>query len=136
MSIRYLTNAFIALLGGFVVVASMTFASATVGWIGFGFGIAVVAVSVLAQLERSRGASQRIMDLMMVALGGLAMAFGVGATGSDVIWTVFAFALGWVATSFFGLTLHEIETWRSTHSLGTLHVPHEWIRHHEEASTS
>jgi hypothetical protein len=49
-------------------------------------------------------------DLGLVVLGGLLMAFGVAASGTAVIWPSFAFALGVVAFTVAGLTLHEIST--------------------------
>ncbi len=121
MSSRYVTNAVLALFGGFVVVASRTWHPKVVGWIGFAFGIGVIVITLLAQLDRARGVIQRVMDAGMLVLGGLTMAFGVGASGSAQRWTVFAFALGWVGMSFAGLTLHEIAQWRSRHQLGQLH---------------
>lgn len=120
MSSRYFSNALIALLGGFVVVVSQALTASVVGWIAFAIGIAVVVISAVAQLDRGRGFSQRLLDLPMVALGGLAMAFGVGATGAVQTWTSFAFALGWVGLSFVGLTLHEIASWRIRHGLSAL----------------
>jgi len=121
VSSRYVTNMLLALFGGFIVVVSLTFRPAVTGWIAFAFGVAVVAISLLAQLDRARGIVQRAMDVAMVALGGLAMGFGVGASGLAERWTIFAFALGWVALSVAGLTLHEVGQWRAERGLGQLH---------------
>lgn len=129
MSSRFVTNALLALLGGFVVVASRSFAPSVVGWIGFAFGIGVVLTTLLGQLDRGRGIVQRVVDGSMVALGGLAMAFGLGASGTAQLWTIFAFALGWVGLSFAGLAVHEIASWRSRHELATLH----WLPSEREA---
>lgn len=120
MSGRFVTNALIALLGGFVVVASQTFGATTVGWIGFAFGAAVVVIALIAQLDRGRGILERAVDVSLGALGGLAMAFGLAASGSAVVWTIFAFALGWVGLSYVGLALHEMATWRVRHGLPRL----------------
>ena len=121
MSSRYVTNVLLALFGGFIVVVSQSFRPSAVGWIAFAFGVAVVAVSLLAQFDRSRGIVQRVMDAGMIALGGLAMGFGVGASGEAERWTAFAFALGWVALSIAGLTVHEVAQWRAEQGLGGLH---------------
>ncbi|MGH9920929.1 MAG: hypothetical protein ACRD6W_18930 [Nitrososphaerales archaeon] len=121
MSSRYVTNVLLALFGGFVVVASRSFRPSVVGWIAFAFGIAVVLVSLLGGLDRSRGLVQRVMDAAMVALGGLAIGFGDAASGSAERWTVFAFALGWVALGLVGLTVHEVTQWRAERGLGQLH---------------
>lgn len=123
MSSRFLTNALIALFGGWIVVASLVFASGVVGWLGFAFGIAVVALVAMAQFDRARGLPQRAVDLCLGALAGLSMGFGLGTSGSTRVWTIFAFALGWVAFSYLGLAMHEIAQWRARHGLTTLH----WI---------
>ncbi len=132
VSSRYATNVLLALFGGFIVVVSQSFRPSVAGWIAFGFGIAVAAISLLAQLDRSRGIVQRWMDAAMVALGGLAMGFGVGASGTAERWTVFAFAVGWVTLSIAGLTVHEVAQWRAEKGLGRLH----WFPSVEPASTA
>jgi hypothetical protein len=120
MSTRYLTGTLLVILGGFVVVATQAFAATPVSWIAFGIAIATVAVSVLAQLDRSRGTVQRVLDAAQVAVGGLLMAFALTASGTAVRWLSFALALGTVALGFIGLTLHEISNWRAAHRLGEL----------------
>lgn len=121
MSSRYVTNVLLALFGGFVVVASRSFRPSVVGWVASAFGIVVIAVSFMAQFDRSRGLFQRAMDGVMVAFAGLAIGFGVAAAGSAERWTVFAFALGWVALSIASLTVHEVAQWRVERGLGQLH---------------
>lgn len=121
MSSRFITNMLIALFGGFVVVATRSFSPSTVGWIGFAFGIAVVAISLLAEVDPLRGLVQRAIDLGLVALGGLTIAFGLAASGQAQVWTVFAFTLGWVVLAVGGLTVHEIGNWRARSGLSTLH---------------
>lgn len=136
MSGRFVTNALIALFGGFVVVASQSFAAATVGWIGFAFGTAVVVIALIAQLDRGRGVLERSVDASLAALGGLAMAFGLAASGSTVVWTIFGFAVGWVGLSYLGLALHETATWRSRNGLPQLRgLPEEEPESRRDAST-
>ncbi|MBO0693289.1 MAG: hypothetical protein J2P58_10370 [Acidimicrobiaceae bacterium] len=121
MSSRYITNVLVVLFGGFVVVATRSFGPSAVGWIGFAFGITVVGISVVAQVDPARGLLQRAIDLGLLVLGGLTIAFGLAASGSTQLWTVFAFTLGWVALGFAGLTAHEIGTWRARFGLAPLH---------------
>lgn len=121
MSTRYLTGMLLALLGGFVVVASQGLASATVGWIAFAVAVAAATVTVLAQLDRSRGTVQRTLDAVTFAVAGLMMAFALTASGQAVSWLSFAFAVGIVALAVSGLTMNEISNWRATHNLGQLH---------------
>ncbi|HEX6393890.1 MAG TPA: hypothetical protein VFZ97_10625 [Acidimicrobiales bacterium] len=120
MSSQYITGVISVILGGFVVVATRAFHPVPVGWIAFGVAIAIIAVAVLAQLDRSRGAIQRALDAATVAVAGLMMAFGFAASGRAVIWLSFAFSLGVVGLAFAGLTLHEISNWRFAHQLGAL----------------
>lgn len=120
MSTRYLTGTLLVVLGGFVVVATQAFAATPVSWIALGIAIATVAVSVLAQLDRSRGAIQRVLDAAQVAVAGLLMALALTASGTAVRWLSFALAMGTVAIGFTGLTFNEISNWRAAHQLGEL----------------
>jgi hypothetical protein len=120
MSTHFLTCAPVAILAAFVVVASQAFSIGTLGWIAFAVAIGIVAIVLLAQLDRVRGTVQRVLDAAMVALGGLLIAFGIAASGSAVIWLTFGLGLGIAALAFAGLTLHEVASWRSLHRLPNL----------------
>jgi hypothetical protein len=62
MSMRYLSNAAIALFGGFVAVTSQAFAPAVTAWLAFAIAIAILVVAGVSQLQRGRGVVQRILD--------------------------------------------------------------------------
>ncbi|MGH9130925.1 MAG: hypothetical protein ACRDWV_04480 [Acidimicrobiales bacterium] len=121
MSTRYLSNALVTLLGGLVVVTSLTLAAGPSAWIGFGIGLAVVVVSLLAQLDRSRGLAQRGLDTMVLAASTTMIVVSLVLAASTVVWVMFALALGFVALGMTSLTLHEVFGWRSEHGLGELH---------------
>lgn len=121
MSTRYLSNALIALLGGFVVVASLTLATTSAGWVGFGVAIGVVAVSLLVQLDGKRGMAQRGLDALMLVTGATMIVLSLVLGAATVGWVLFALALGFVALAMTGLTLHEVLGWRAVHGLGELH---------------
>jgi hypothetical protein len=122
VSTRYFTNAFIAVLGGSLVVFSQSLSSDAVRWIGFGAGIAVLLVLILAQLDGKRGIAQRGLDAAMAVTAGTLIVFTAGTfSGTTLVWLVFAFGLGFLGISLTGLTLHEIENWRAAQGLGTLH---------------
>ncbi len=122
MSTRYFTNVLIALLGGTLVVLSQMLGSNVVGWTGFGVGIAVLVISIIAQLDLQRGAAQRGLDATMAVTAATLIVFAAGAfSGGTLVWLVFAFGLGFVGIALAGLTLHEVETWRAAHDLGQLH---------------
>lgn len=123
MSTRFVTNAAIALLAGLVVVLSMGLSSTTaVGWAAFGIAIGIVVMSLLVQLDTGRGGVQRLLDAVLVAVGGTLIGVSVFFTGTTLTWLVFALALGLVGTTFIGLAAHEVESWRSIHQLGELHA--------------
>lgn len=121
MSINYLTGALLALLGGFVVVVSQAFSAHVVGWVAFGIGAAVIAIMVLAQLDRMRGWVQRGLDGATVAVSSLMVAFALAESGSAVTWLSFAFALGFVVLAFAGLTVHEVADRTEQRDLGQIH---------------
>jgi hypothetical protein len=125
MSSRYITGAMSSLLGAFVVVATQAFAASAVSWIAAGIGIAIVAVTFIVQLDRSRGSAQRALDGGTVVVGGLLIGFALAASASTAIWLSFAFALGIVALAYAGLTLNEVSNWRAAHQLGELRWLHE-----------
>src|SRR6266851_5831475 len=77
MSTKYFTNLSIALLGGFVVVATQVFAITTAAWLALALGIAVVAISLVSQVDRSRGVAQRGLDLLLIALGAVTIVFSL-----------------------------------------------------------
>lgn len=132
MSSRYFTNVLIALLGGTLVVLSQSLGSGPVQWTGFGVGIAVLLISVIAQLDLQRGIAQRGLDAVLAITGATLLVFAAGVfSGSTLVWLVFAFGLGFVGISLAGLTLHEVETWRAAHQLGRLH----WLAPGDEGRT-
>jgi hypothetical protein len=120
MSTRYMTGALFAILGGFLVVVSQTFDPTVLGWVAFAMGIGVVVVTGLAQLDRSRGGVQRILDSATVVLAVLMLVFAVTSSGTGVVWLTFAFSLGIVALAFIGLTVNEIANWRAGLELSNL----------------
>ena len=121
MSIRYLTNAVIALLGGLVVVASQAFTTATVAWLATGVAIAVLAVSLVAELERRREPIQRAIDVTTIASSVVLIVLALTLSGAAVTWIAFALALGYVVQGFAGLSLHEVATWRDAHHMEQLY---------------
>jgi hypothetical protein len=120
MSSRYITNVIMGLLGGLVVVGSQAFDSTTTGWLAFAVAIGLVATVAATQLDRARGAGQRALDGGVVILGITAIVTNVIYGGATTTWLAFAEFLGFVGLGVVGLTLHEVETWRSGHGLRPL----------------
>jgi hypothetical protein len=115
---RYFTNVIIALLAGFVVVATQAFATPTVAWLAFGIAVATLGISMLAQLDRNRGLVQRVLDVVIASIATVLIVFSLVFTGNVVTWLAFGLALGLAAVSVAGMTLHEIETWLATRQAG------------------
>ena len=104
------------------MVFSQSFGSDVIRWTGFGVAIAILLVSLIAQLDAHRGTAQRGLDAAMAITAATLIVFTAGAfSGTTVVWLVFAFGLAFLGIAVAGLTLHEIETWRDAHDLGQLH---------------
>jgi hypothetical protein len=116
--IRYFTNVTIALLAGFLVVATQVFAAPTVAWLAFGIAIVALGISALAQIDRDRGLVQRLLDGVIASIATVLIVFSLVFTGSVVTWLAFGLALGFVAVAVAGMTLHEIESWLSVREVG------------------
>lgn len=123
MSTHYLTGALTALLGGLVVVVSQAFSPSVLGWVAFGVAVAIASTELLAQLDRSRGAAQRTLDVASVVVAALLIIFSLVTSGQTEIWLSFAFSLGLVALAYAGLTLHEVTSHHS-HAAATVMSDH------------
>jgi hypothetical protein len=121
MSTNYITNVTLALVGGFLVVATQAFSTNVVSWLALAVGILAAGIAVAAQLDRSRGLDQRLLDVTTVVLGGVTIVFSRVFGGSTMVWLSFAEALGFVGLGVAGMTLHEIDEWRAEHHLAQLH---------------
>jgi hypothetical protein len=121
MSSRFLTNMVTALIGGFIVVESLTFSHPAEKWVAFAFAIAVLGTALASQLDAARGTAQRALDGVLAAIAGATIGISVVFAGTTVMWLDFALALGLVGTSVAGLTLNEVMSWRAGHGLGELH---------------
>jgi hypothetical protein len=121
MSTRFMTNALIALMGGFVVVISLAFKPAATAWLAFAMGIGVLLILALAQSDRSRGIVQRLLDAGGAVLAVITIIFSLAFHGATVQWLSFAEALGFVGLAYSGLVVNEIAEWRAEHGLAPLH---------------
>jgi hypothetical protein len=115
MTLRYFSNLGLALLAGFVVVATQAFAAPTVEWLTFAAGVAF-ALAGAAMLPR-RGGVHRALNGATAVLGGLIIIESLLTAGSTTVWLSFAGGLGVLAVAIAGLTVHELSTERVVHSL-------------------
>jgi hypothetical protein len=116
MNSRYLTNAALAVIGGFTVVASQVWLPATFMWLMFSAGILAVLLSSAIALK-GRGNVQRGIDGLIGGLGAWTIVASLVFSGSVVTWLGFASGAALVGLAFIGLTLHELYTERVVHSI-------------------
>jgi hypothetical protein len=116
MNSRYLTNAALAVIGGFTIVASHVWVPATFMWLMFAAAAVALLLSAAAVL-RSRGNAQRGLDVIVGILGAWTIVASLVFSGSVVTWLGFASGVAFVAIGFIGLTLHELYTERVVHSI-------------------
>jgi hypothetical protein len=117
MSIRFVSNAVLALAAGFVVVASQAFSSSTTGWIAFGVAIGILAVASLAQADRSRGLLQRAFDGVTAVVGAWTIVASVVFSGTALTWLSAAEGIALVALAYAGLTANELRRQPAVHTL-------------------
>ena len=116
MSLKYVINLLLALAGGFLVVASRTFAANTAAWLGLGIGIFAVVLAGVGAAEaglRLRSAGYAVTALVGVWTIVSSSVF----SGALLGWLVFADALAFVAVALADLTAHEVSTERVVHTL-------------------
>jgi len=117
MSTRYVTNITLALIAGFLVVASQAFTASAYAWLSFAGGAAICAVALCGLALRGRGRVQRSIDGTTVVLGAwIVVSSLVFATGS-VIWLGFSAAAAVLALAITGLTANELGSEQVVHSL-------------------
>jgi hypothetical protein len=116
MNSRYLTNAALAVIGGFTVVASQVWLPATFMWLLFAAAILAVTLSSAFALKR-RGNVQRGLDGLVAILGAWTIVASLVFSGSVITWLGFASGAAFVVLAFIGLTIHELHTERVVHSI-------------------
>ena len=117
MSIRYLSNITLALIGGFVVVASQAFSASVFASLALAGGAAVVALLAIATAAGQRGIVQRGMDVVSGVLGVGLIVLSLIVANSTFVWIGLGAGLAMVALAVTGLTLHELKTERVVHSI-------------------
>jgi hypothetical protein len=116
MSTRYFSNLILAVIGGFLVVATMAFAPVTAAWLTFAIAVGATVVSLyMAGFEKSL--SQRILGGVLGILSVWTIVASLVFAPTTVVWLGFASAIAFVALAVIGLTIHELSTERVVHSL-------------------
>jgi hypothetical protein len=79
--------------------------------------LGILAVIGAAQLDRSRGLTQRALDALTGALGIWTVVASVVFSGATLTWLSFSEGLGFVGLALAGLVAHELVTERVVHAL-------------------
>lgn len=116
MSIRYLSNLVLALIAGFLVVATQAFDLFAVKWLVFAIATGATVLS-LGTLVMDRNIIQRVVSLSAGVVGGWTIVASLVFGLSTVMWLGFAGALALIGLAIVGLTAHEFSTERVVHSL-------------------
>ncbi len=116
MSPKYLINLLVLVAGGFLVVASQTFAASTAGWLGLGVGVLAVLLGGLG-LALSRFELRAAGYAATALLGVWTIVSSTVFSGGLLSWLVFADALALAAVALAELTVHEVRSERVVHTL-------------------
>lgn len=128
MSLRFVTNVFLMLAGGLIVVFSQALTASATGWVTFGLAIAIVAGLAAVQLHRGRPMIQRGLDGVVGVLGIWTIIASVVFSGGPLTWLSFAEGLAFAALGLAGLVVHELSSERVVHSLAIAETPSESYR--------
>jgi hypothetical protein len=116
MTTRFLSNLVLAVIGGFLVVATQAFAPGAVAWLTFAIAIGAVVVGA-GMTAGIRDVAQRGIGALTAVLGAWTIVASLVFVPTTVVWLGFASALGFVALAVAGLIAHELHTERVVHSL-------------------
>jgi hypothetical protein len=116
MSTRYLYNLALALVAGFLVVATQAYTPGTVASLTFAIAIGVTAVS-LGMIAVRGGIVHRALSGLAAVIGGWTIVASLVFASTTVVWLGFGSALALVGLGVIGLTIHELTTERVVHSL-------------------
>jgi hypothetical protein len=120
MSIRYLSNLTLALVAGFLVVATQAFALPAVKWLTFAIAIGATVIGLGTGITRL-SLAQSAVSALTVGIGVWTIVASLVFSLHTVMWLGFASALGLVGLAVVGLTIHELSTERVVHSIQVEH---------------
>ncbi len=121
MRIRYLSNLVLALVAGFLVVATQAFALPAVKWLTFAIAIGATVISLGTGAIRVPVA-QRVISALAAVIGVWTIVASLVFSLHTVMWLGFASAVALVGLAVVGLTVHELSTERVVHSIEVEHT--------------
>lgn len=127
MNIRYVSNLVLALVAGFLVVATQAFSPAIAAALVFAIAIGATVLS-LGTIAAPTTTLQRAISGVAAVVGGWTVVASLVFFPTTVVWLGFASALALVGLAVIGMTAHELTTERVVHSL---EVEREPLEHRE-----
>jgi hypothetical protein len=106
----------LALVAGFLVVATQAFSLGAVKWLTFAIAIGATVLSV-GTVGFRVGLVQRAISALAAVIGVWTIVESLVFSLHTVMWLGFASALALVGLAAVGLTVHEFSTERVVHSL-------------------
>jgi len=103
---RFISNLLVLIVSGFVVVASQSFSAGTTGWIAFGIALGIIAVTAVADRDRTHATLQNSLDVITGSLAVWSIVASVVFSGSALTWLSLADAVGLAALAVVGLVVH------------------------------
>ena len=116
MSTRYLSNLFLALMAGTLVVFTQAFSATTAAWLVFAFGCGFTVLS-LGSVAMPTTLVQRAIAGVATIIGAWTIVESLVFSPTTAMWIGFADALGILGLALIGLTVHELRTERVVHAL-------------------
>jgi hypothetical protein len=107
MSPRFTTNLLLAVLGGALLTASLTFGVANAGWIALGAGAAAFLVAIVGFADLRRGAPQRRLDVLVALIGVWTVVESRVFDDGALRWITFGSGCALAVLAAAGLVLHE-----------------------------
>jgi hypothetical protein len=116
MNIRYPYNIGLALVAGFLVVATQAFAPTTVACLTFAI-VTGATLAALGSIPARVGLFQRAPSGVTAVVGAWTIVATLVFAPTTVVWLGFASAVALLALAVAGLTAHELSTERVVHSI-------------------
>jgi hypothetical protein len=116
MSIRYLSNLALALVAGFLVVATQAFSPPVAAALVFAIAIGATVLSGATAVTPTT-IVQRVISGIAAVVGIWTIVASLVFFPTTVVWLGLASALALVALAVIGLTAHELTSERVVHSL-------------------
>jgi len=107
MSPRFTTNLLLAVLGGTLLTASLTFGTQNAGWIALGAGAAAFAIAAVGFADLRRGTGQRWLDVLVAVVGVWTVVESRVFDDGVLRWTSFGGGCALAVLAAAGLVLHE-----------------------------